>query len=901
MKSLASLPQLPAVVVEDLRHAVGPQRLLTDPLSLHLYQYDAALERRLPAAVALPESTEEVAALVRVCARHRVPFVPRGAGTSLSGGPIPAPGSLVISLTRMDRILEVRPDDLCAVVQPGVVNLDLQKRLEPLGLFFAPDPSSQLVSTLGGNVGHNAGGAHCLKYGVTANHILALEVVTAEGEVVRLGGWGDDPAGYNLPGLWVGSEGTLGIVTEITCRLLPLPEAVSTALVIFDSLAAASAAVADIIGRGIVPAALEMIDRPLIEAVERTFHAGYPLDAEAVLLIDVDGPRAALGPQLAAIREVCEAHQAREFHQAEDLLERERLWRGRKGTAAAIANLAPGKISTDVSVPRSALPQMLERMTQIAERHHLLIGNILHAGDGNLHPQITFDPRDADQKRRVMAAQEEIVRAALDLGGAMTGEHGVGAEKRKFMPLVFSPPALALLKRIRRALDPEHLCNPDKLLPEETPSSAGAPVLAEGAFERVADSLAVRDEAGHFCPYDYEAMAKLLALATREGQAVALRGAGTGAIAPDEGGPGVSPAPAEGREVISTLGLHRIVSIDAANATAVVQAGVRVKDLQAALAEHGQWWPVLPPGGPQATVGGVLAAGRSGPLALGYGRLADLVTGLCLALPTGEIVRFGAACVKNVAGYAAERLLVGSQGTLAAIVEATLRTALLPAASQTCLVRCLSPGLAGELCRRLLRQPARPVALQVVNGAVAQALGLPPGDEQVVLAAWQGSAEEVAAGVDGLSETAASLGLAAETLAAEREADLWPRLANLPEVAGGGEAVEITCRPSRCLEAMAAVAGATAPLEQPVLLSAAPGAGSLVVGLPPADPEALAGMLSLLRTIAETRGGLARRLPLRMGKPLSRAPAGLSRLQARLKQAFDPGGVLPRLRDLIYE
>ncbi len=895
--------RLPAVVLEDLRRAVGAGRLLTDPLSQHLYKYDGALDQELPAAVALPETTEEVAALVRSCARHGVPFVPRGAGTSLSGGPIPAPGSLLISLTRMNRLLAVSPEDQYAVVQPGMINLDLQKHLEPLGFFYAPDPSSQLVSTIGGNLGHNAGGAHCLKYGVTANHLLAVEVVTPEGEVVRVGGRGGDLPGYDLLALYAGSEGTLGIVTEITVRILPLPEATGTALTIFDSLEAASSAVAEVIARGLVPSALEMIDRPLIEAVERTFHAGYPLDAEAVLLVEVDGPPQALAPQMEAIREVCLAHQVREFHQANDPVERGRLWRGRKGTAAAIANLAAGKISTDVSVPRDALPRMLGLMTDIAQRYGLVIGNILHAGDGNLHPQIIFDPRDAEQMERVLAAQSEIIAAALSLGGTMTGEHGVGTEKRRYMSLMFSPEELALMRRIKAAFDPMGLSNPGKLLPDEIPLSTASAACPEGPFSRAAEAVAVRDEAGRLCPYDYEAMGKLLALATREAQPVVLVGHGRQASA---GSAACTKGRGREAEVITALGLHRIMRIEPTNATVTVQAGVRVADLQAALAEVEQWWPILPPGDGQATVGGVLATGRSGPLALRYGRLADGVTGMRLALPTGEVVRFGVTCVKNVSGYALERLLVGSQGTLAAILEIILRTAPLPQVTQATACPARTRTQAQEICTRALTQSVRPAALEVLNSAAAAllddsvrlSLALPVDETRewgwLVIALWHGLKEEVTAGERALQWAVRDLGVEPVALTDQASESLISALPDLPAGSGNSPVLELTCSPSRCLEVMEAVCEATGVLGLP-LLTASPGLGSVRIGLPSRDYETLRPVLDLLSAVAQTRGGVLRRLSPTWGEPLERTSSPLTVLQERLKAAWDPAGILPSL------
>ncbi|HEY3397039.1 MAG TPA: FAD-linked oxidase C-terminal domain-containing protein [Armatimonadota bacterium] len=887
MPKSACPASLPAPVLEDFRQALGSARLLCDPLSRRVYQYDAALDQQLPAAVALPESTDQVQALVQACVRHRVPFTPRGAGTSLSGGPIPTPGALLISLARLNRVLDIRPLDLCAVVQPGVVNLELQRQLAPLGLSYAPDPSSQLVSTIGGNLGHNAGGPHCLKYGVTAHHILEIEVITPQGERVRLGGRGAAAPGCNLLGLWVGSEGTLGLVTEITCHLTPLPEATLTALVAFDSLEAASSTVSAIIARGIIPAALEMMDRPLLEAVERGLQAGYPVDAEAVLLIDVDGPRAALAGQLAAIREICGQFGAREFRQAETESERTLLWRGRKGTAAALANLAPGKISTDISVPRQHLPEMLARISETAARQHLSIGNLLHAGDGNLHPQMIFDPRDADQLARVMAAQDEVIRAALSLGGAMTGEHGVGTEKRKFMPLMFGPAELALMRDLKVAFDPENLANPGKLLPDDIPPTAPAAPLPEGSFSRVADTLAVSDEPGRLKPYDYEALAKLLALAARENQPVCLRGAET--VASRAAGP-----------VLSSRGLHHIVAVETANLTVTAQAGVTLADLQTALAAQGHWWPVLPPGGDQATVGGVLAAGLGGPFGVRYGRLADLLTGVRLALTSGEVVRFGVSCVKNVAGYALERLVVGSRGTLAALLEATLRTVPLPPARATQLFRADTLAPLERLAQAALLGSVRPAALELLSPAAAVSLGLPDPDAPrggLLLVAWHGAEPEIAAGQAALA--AGSAWIEDVPLDPAQTPSLWARVADLSRPGDWPELLEILCPPSDTAGAFAAAQAAAASHGVEAVLSASPGLGSVRVGLPELTPDQRP-LREVLRTVAATHGGWLRSLSAD-GASLTPLPEALRDLNHRLKTVFDPRGILPAGPETTHE
>jgi glycolate oxidase len=468
-----SQPLAPALH-SRLAAILGPGGVLVEPHELALYGYDGVIETAPPACVVLPETTAQVAAVVALAAEAGLPVVPRGGGTSLSGGPAPVAGGLVVSLTRMDRILELDLPNQRAVVQPGVINLDLLAALEPHGFLFAPDPSSQSVCTLGGNVGENSGGPHCLKYGVTTNHITGLEMVLPDGRVLRTGGKAGAP-GYDLTGAVVGSEGTFGIVTEITCRIMPLPQAITTMLSVFDSLDDASRTVSGIIAEGLLPATLEMMDRPMIEAVQRAMDAGYPEDAEAVLIIELDGLRAGMERQVASVREVCERNGARSFQWAEDPAERARLWKGRKGAFAAAANIAPGRLCTDVAVPRSELPVVLAEVMAIGARHGLRVGNVFHAGDGNLHPQVLYDPRDPAQVAHVKAVDEAITRLAIEHGGVLTGEHGIGACKRKWMPLMFSPADLRALQALKDAFDPAGNMNPGKVLPDP----AAAPV--EGA------------------------------------------------------------------------------------------------------------------------------------------------------------------------------------------------------------------------------------------------------------------------------------------------------------------------------------------------------------------------------------------------------------------------------------
>ncbi len=456
-----------SALVEALRGIVGEEGCLVRPEDLLVYECDAlTLHRGLPSAVVFPGDSAQVAALVRACRRAGVPFVPRGAGTGLSGGAVALEGGVVIECSRMDRILSIDAENRLAVVQPGVVNASLSRAAALFGLFYAPDPSSQLACTIGGNVAENSGGPHTLKYGATTNHVLALELVLPDGERVRLGSPTGFANGYDLVGAVVGSEGTLGVVTEVTVRLTPIPEAVETLLAIFSDVVSACRAVGDVIRAGLVPAALEIVDRRTIEAVEASVYAaGLPRDAGAVLLVELDGPGLALPPQVERILALARGRGATRVEIARDAGERERFWRARKGAFGAMGRLAPDLYVHDAVVPRAKLPEVLEQVCAICDERGLRLSNVFHAGDGNLHPNISFDRRDAGELERVLDAGARILEVCVAAGGVISGEHGIGAEKRDFMPLLFTEADLDAMRRLREAFDPDRVCNPGKIFP----------------------------------------------------------------------------------------------------------------------------------------------------------------------------------------------------------------------------------------------------------------------------------------------------------------------------------------------------------------------------------------------------------------------------------------------------
>ena len=456
----------------QLRAALGPDRVLTDPTQLRTYECDGLANFRVsPGVVVLAESRQDVVETVRLCAKFGVPYVARGSGTGLSGGALPVAEGVLIVLSRLRQILSVDPDNARAVVEPGVINLWVTRDAAPYGLAYAPDPSSQQVCSIGGNVAENAGGAHCLKYGFTVNHVMGAEVVLSDGSVVHLGGSAPEHPGYDLLGAFVGSEGTLGVATELTLRLVRVPEAVQTMLVGFHSVADAGGAVSDIIAAGVLPAAIEMMDALAIEAAEAAVKCGYPNGAVAVLIIELDGPKVEVEAQFVQVEQLCLARNAFETRIAQDAAERALMWKGRKSAFAAVGRISPAYFVQDGVIPRTQLPQVLDEIARMADEVGLRVANVFHAGDGNLHPLVLFDdavPGQADDA-------EELAGAILDLcissGGSITGEHGVGHEKKHKMAKQFTPADLDTMQLLRCAFDPDGLANPGKVFP--TPRLCG--------------------------------------------------------------------------------------------------------------------------------------------------------------------------------------------------------------------------------------------------------------------------------------------------------------------------------------------------------------------------------------------------------------------------------------------
>lgn len=458
-------------LIEELRGIVGDLYMLIEKEDVIVYEQDGSILQAMPEIVVLPGNVEQVSAVVRAARKANVPIVPRGSGTGLAGGAVPAEGGIVLSLARLNRIVEIDLKNRVVIVEPGVINLDVTKSVAKDGFFYAPDPTSQAACSIGGNIANNAGGPHTLAYGVTTNHVLGVEVVLDDGQVVWLGGMVPDSPGYDLCGVFVGSEGTMGIVTKAAVRLMQTREAVRTLLAIFDSMEPATRTVVDITAAGIIPAALEMMDQLAIEAVERGAPSGYPTDAAAVLLVEIEGVREHAERAMALVESICERNGAREVRLAKDEADRQLLWKGRKGAFGALGTLAPNYYVQDGVVPRGRLPEIMKQVAEISERYGLRIANVFHAGDGNLHPNILFDMRTPGELERVIEAGTEILKACVEMGGSITGEHGIGLEKKAYIGLLFNNEDLDAMKRVRRAFDPADRFNPAKLFP--TPVTCG--------------------------------------------------------------------------------------------------------------------------------------------------------------------------------------------------------------------------------------------------------------------------------------------------------------------------------------------------------------------------------------------------------------------------------------------
>ncbi len=726
-------------LIQNLGTIVGRENVLSKPDELLVYECDGLPHHKhRPRAVVFPSSTEEVAAVMRELARAKVPFTPRGAGTGLSGGALALDSGVVIEMARMRKILRIDPENQLVVVQPGVVNLDVSRAAAAYGLYYVPDPSSQPTCTIGGNIAESAGGIHCLKYGTTTDHVLGCRVVLAGGDVVDLGGAGVEPQGYDLLGTFVGSEGTFGIATEATLRLSQTPPAVRTLLGEFGEVNDASHAVSAIIAAGVMPAALEMMDGEIIRAVEASiFAAGLPPDAGAALLIELDGIEAGIDLEAERVRAICMEYGARSCRNARDEAERKQLWAARKGAFGAIGRISPDSMIQDAVVPRSRLPEVLGAAYEIAARYQLRIANVFHAGDGNLHPLICFDSRFADQVMRVREAGRELMEVCVAAGGTITGEHGVGLDKRDLLPLVFSDADMNAMLRVRAAFDPLGLCNPGKVIPMLR-GCGEAKAIAQPFNEPITTTAQhvsdkpPRSSLAEIVGEDYVAGNMVSPGSIDEvSEVIKLAALHRWSVMPTGGSDGNADL------IVSTARLNQIIEHEPADLIAVAQAGVKLTDFNSKLSENGQWLPLDPPDDGRATLGGVVANGLGGAQQFGYGRPRGMVIGMKVVLADGSVIRTGGRVVKNVAGYDLSKLFTGSRGSLGIITELNFKLRPRPEREATVVI----PGVALDLLKKardIVAARLFPVAVEILSPAFAKLIGL-SADEPVLLVRFAGN------------------------------------------------------------------------------------------------------------------------------------------------------------------
>lgn len=675
-------------ILKSLRQIVDKNRLVTDPAEMVVYEMDATWERGEPNAVVFPKSAEEISRLVRWAAEHHIPIVARGAGTGLSGGAVADKGGIILEFSNFNRVLELDEMGRSVVCQVGVVNQSLDALVKTKGLYFPPDPASGRSATIGGNIAENAGGPHCFKYGVTSNYVTGLEVVLADGRCVRLGGRAFDYPEYDLIGLMTGSEGTLGLITTMYARLIRNPPGVKTMMAAFDSVESAGRAVSAIIAAGLVPATMEMLDQRVMQIVEDYVHVGLPVHAGAMLIIEVDGFVAGLDAQMNEMVEVIKRYGAFDLRIAQTAEEREQIWYGRKSAAGAYARIAPERLMVDCTVPRSRIAETLHVINEICARHNLMVGYIFHAGDGNMHPSIPYFPSDKDQVARAWQACEEIMRAAVARDGSITGEHGVGIEKREWMAFMCDGAELAAMQDVKNIFDPQNLLNPGKIFPSQSPP-----------IERVAPLATVpRDE--FVPPSAEEAAAGLVALA-QAGQKISINRKRAGAV------------------TLSTRALNRIIKYAPEDLYITVGAGMTLEEIQTFLAKDGWQVPLVSPWR-EMTIGSIVATNLNSPQRMRYGAVRDVMLSTKVALTDGREIRAGRPLVKNVAGYDLPKVFVGSYGTLGLLTEVTLKIIPQPRAQKTLIVALddLQSGLA--LGMRLLQIAFTASAIVLTKGDASQ-------------------------------------------------------------------------------------------------------------------------------------------------------------------------------------
>lgn len=820
-------------LVKDLRAILKDEQVVSDAEELLVYECDGLTHyRHRPRAVVFPTSTEEVSEVLKLLSRERVPLVPRGAGTGLSGGALAVGGGVCVELARMRRVLKIDAENRLAVVEPGVVNSHISRAAAPHGLYYVPDPSSQASCTVGGNVGENAGGIHCLKYGTTTDHVLGARVVLSDGRVVNLGGACGQTPGYDLMGVFVGSEGTFGVATEITVKLTPVAPSVRTLLADFLRLDDASRAVSAIIAAGIIPAGLEMVDGVTIRAVEASvFAAGMPTDAEAALLVELDGLEAGMDEEVARVRQICSENGARSVRLAADESERKRLWAARKGAFGAMGRITPDILIQDAVVPRSRLPEVLADTYRIGTRYGLRVANVFHAGDGNLHPLVCFDSRDEDQVRRVKEAGREIMETCVGAGGTITGEHGVGLDKSAYLPLVFSEDDMRAMLQVRAAFDPEGLCNPGKIIPvlkgcgearavaesksasrsngetprtkDEARESAREGLKADFRTATLSSSNAAtatvltstlsdaRGDTFFVEPDSTEEICEVLRDAEREGRKVFPVGARVQSDAREDALP-------VNAVVLKTTRAARLIEHEPADLVATAEAGMTLADFNREVGRAGQWLPLDPPGGAAATLGGIVATGAAGAQAPGYGAPRSHVLGMKVALAGGRVVRVGGRVVKNVAGYDLCKLFTGSLGTLGVILEITFKLRPRPRREATLVAHSRDPSELFAAARAVAGSQLLPVAVELLSPPMAKKVGVTDAREEFfMLARFAGTDGAVEYQLSRAAELVEGSAASASVGRVEEDSGIWDRLAKASGRAGRGLVWRACVQPSK--------------------------------------------------------------------------------------------------------
>lgn len=851
-----------------LKRLLAPNQVVTDPIALMTYERDASFDRGRPDAVVFPRSAEDVVTIVAWAGEHAVPLIGRGAGTGLSGGAVAEHGGVIVAFSRMNRVLEFDRAGRSVEVEPGVVNLALDELARRAGLCFPPDPASGRTATLGGNIAENAGGPHCFKYGVTTNYITGLEVVLAGGQRLRLGGRALDIPEYDFVGLLTGSEGTLGLITRASCRLLRNTPAVVTMMAAFDSVEAAGRAVSAVIAAGLVPATMEMMDRKIMRIIEDYAHAGLPVEAGAALIIETDGYPQSVGPQMDEVAAILRAHAARGLRVAATAEERDAIWYGRKSAAGAMARLAPAYYLVDGTVPRSRLAATLAAVNRLCEAEGLQVGYVFHAGDGNLHPFILIpDPDDRRLVDRVLAVGRAFMQTCVDQDGSITGEHGVGAEKREFMPLMYEPDELAAMQELKELFDPRHLLNPGKIFPRDVSGGAGergsggAGEQGSGGEQPVVSPVDRSAAEPVYTPRSAGEAAEAIRAVLGAGRSIRVAGGGTKSA-------WLPPADA----VLSTAGLNGIRKTSPDDLYVTVGAGTPLADLQAELGRAGMWVPLMSPW-PAATVGGIAAAGFNAPLRMRYGGVRDLLLAATVALPDGRVIRAGRPVVKNVAGYDLPRLFVGAHGTLGLLADLTLKLAPLPRARASLLLPCetLAQGL--EYGAQLLGAALVASALLLCSTRRLPIAGSAP---YLLIHTAEGVPEDVAAELEearGRLRTAGAPAAAqVDALAGSQVWADWLRAAAAERVLRAGVA-------AKELPALLEKAGPE--------LAEAPFIADLASGLLYAGPQSP----DALRRLALANGGYAVILsaPAAGTDPWGYRPESLALMRA-LKARWDPSG-----------